>query len=203
MFDDFYNTKFGNTIKENSLLFDVERNVGNKVGYAAPTVIMTLATKGGSLWVQMASTGAVTAVTSYGKNSEAAWRDGATTEAGAKYAYIKGTYDGVQSAGMTALGSVDPFTSGAGNTIFHLSTDAVAATENSLVTPALKTVYKDYYLDSDGNKVLYTDQDSFVEKWKTEYMNDGGIKGTLEGAGEGAGSDLAGQIIDGIIQYKK
>lgn len=217
--DNFYeNNHIGQVLKNNSYHFNEIRNISSGIGYGAGVIILTVATFGAGGAVvggTAAASGGVTAanlaltagVAALGRETEAAWADGADIVEG----LVRGAVGGLWEAGQYYLGGqisqLNLFgnggifkgaTSSALNNIMNIGVRAVLdgadAGLDSAVQPLMNAIYKDGYYNTNGEYVEFSSDASFADKYEKLFEENGGMKGVLINAAIGSGISLISEL---------
>lgn len=223
-----YSSAYGSYLKGNSFAFDFNREISNGVGYIAGIVTLTVATfgvggavAGGGAATTTASTsvysttigtasinvtagnlasGGIATVAGFGKNTGAAWRDGAATVSGLAYGTVAGAWEGIE---MTFGSVINSLKLGIGkgvvgsiiNSGSHIILDSIDGGTAGIVQPALSMLYSPnsknmeeimQYVnyDSNGNKInnrTWNDLSAF-EKYNALFEHNGGWETVTQGA---------------------
>ncbi|MBR1377400.1 MAG: hypothetical protein IJ565_06295 [Bacilli bacterium] len=179
LFDSMYDSNAGKSIKNNSFAYDVTRSVGNGIGYSTGIVALTLFTAGfgstasgiSAAAATSTSTMATTAtIAGVGKGSEQAWSEGASVGEGLAYGIGTGAWEGAQWYIGGRINAFTPFTGGTlaahiGNSITHVGLDSLDGGVEGFVQPALDTIYKDGYYNTNGEYIKFGINDTFTDKY--------------------------------------
>jgi len=151
VFDSYYSDgSVGQRIKDNAYAFGDVRGVGNGIGYTIGNVALNTLTLGAAGISSLGMAG-VSGTMGYSRALQNAWGDGATVEAGERYALVSGTYDAIQwylggqtsQLGILSQNSNSIFAS-SGDAVMRVGLDTLNGTTSSFVQPGLTLIYKDY-----------------------------------------------------------
>ena len=198
LFENFYDTKVGNTLKEYTVNFDSSRDLSNAVGKAAPSVALAIITSGESLAVQMLATGAYAGTTGMGSAAEKAYNDGADTYDGAKYAVVVGARKGITGALKKASPDMGVHVGPYAQHGMDIAGSSIESGFDAFIEPAEKIIYKKTYTDVNGNEVPFTDDDDLYERYALEFVSEGGIDNVVGKMVEGAAEEATGKVTGGI-----
>lgn len=210
-------------------------------GYIAGVVVLTVATAGSGTTVLAAGggnglvlgsaaasatgatltvsssalvSGGIAAAAGMGKNTSAAWNDGASTLGGLGYGVAKGLYEGAEMTIGYAVNGFKPFkgtgmASQVGNTGVHVALDAVDGASGAFMDPLFSMIYSPneenkaqimYYVnyDKNGNKINDKKWEdlSFNEKYEALFKLKGGWTNVGIQAASAAAISLVSEMPD-------
>ena len=210
-FDDMYeNTSFGTWLKDEAYGFDTVRNVSKEVGNVVGTVGVSFLTMG------VVSPFVVAGISGFGKGTEQAFGEGASTVEGLAAGVGTGLWDGLQffvggKIGSTALfGEGGKFLTGAGskaintkllNSISRVALDGLDGGAEGFIQPLISSIYKDGYYDDSGNYIKFQSSDNFLTKYGEIFNDYGGAKNVLTNAFIGSALSGLGEIFDLNTKY--
>ena len=222
-FDSFYNnTKAGNSLKNNSYFFDTVRGVGSGLGYVAGVVALSVVTFGAGGVAVTTATGATVTISStagmsiiaglagFGKGTQNAWADGADIGDGLVTGALTGVWEGIQfyvgaKIGQSSIwGKATTETAKASlpigkkilDSLARITLDAVDGGVEGFVQPLINSIYKDSYIDENGNVIKFSDDIDFATKYKELFDDAGGWKNVGIQTAIGAGSSALGEAFD-------
>ena len=214
-FNNFYdNNKIGQGIKNNAYGFDLVRGLSNGIGYSSGLITLNMVGGGLVSGLGIGSSGTVGAgqlattagVMGFSRGTEDAWADGAGLADGLVYGASTGAWEGVQwgvGAKINQYGGLGDkiasgiFKGGRSGAATRVILDTVDSGLEGFVQPGLKMIYKDY------------EGDSFAEKYKNSFNENGGWNSVIEHAALGGimstGSEMldARKILKSNIEVKK
>ena len=185
--------------------------VVNTVTFGGAGAATAAAGAGGGL-SSAATAGLIAGFAGTGKNTEAAWNNGAGITEGLKYGIAKGAYEGAEmwlgyKINASKLISGTGFGSAVGNSLTHVAFDAADAASGALIDPYLSTLYdpsqarKDELLynlnyDKDGNKIndLKWEDLSDWKKYEANFKANGGWKNVGTQALTGAAVSFVSEL---------
>ena len=210
-FDDMYeNTSFGTWLKDEAYGFDTVRNVSKEVGNVVGTVGVSFLTMG------VVSPFVVAGISGFGKGTEQAFGEGASTVEGLAAGVGTGLWDGLQffvggKIGSTALfGEGGKFLTGAGskaintkllNSISRVALDGLDGGAEGFIQPLISSIYKDGYYDDNGNYIKFQSSDNFLTKYGEIFNDYGGAKNVLTNAFIGSALSGLGEVFDLNTKY--
>lgn len=210
-FDDMYeNTSFGTWLKDEAYGFDTVRNVSKEVGNVVGTVGVSFLTMG------VVSPFVVAGISGFGKGTEQAFGEGASTVEGLAAGVGTGLWDGLQffvggKIGSTALfGEGGKFLTGAGskaintkllNSISRVALDGLDGGAEGFIQPLISSIYKDGYYDDSGNYIKFQSSDNFLTKYGEIFNDYGGAKNVLTNAFVGSALSGLGEVFDLNTKY--
>lgn len=210
-FDDMYeNTSFGTWLKDEAYGFDTVRNVSKEVGNVVGTVGVSFLTMG------VVSPFVVAGISGFGKGTEQAFGEGASTVEGLAAGVGTGLWDGLQffvggKIGSTALfGEGGKFLTGAGskaintkllNSISRVALDGLDGGAEGFIQPLISSIYKDGYYDDSGNYIKFQSSDNFLTKYGEIFNDYGGAKNVLTNAFIGSALSGLGEVFDLNTKY--
>lgn len=210
-FDDMYeNTSFGTWLKDEAYGFDTVRNVSKEVGNVVGTVGVSFLTMG------VVSPFVVAGISGFGKGTEQAFGEGASTVEGLAAGVGTGLWDGLQffvggKIGSTALfGEGGKFLTGAGskaintkllNSISRVALDGLDGGAEGFIQPLISSIYKDGYYDDSGNYIKFQSSDNFLTKYGEIFNDYGGVKNVLTNAFIGSALSGLGEVFDLNTKY--
>ena len=210
-FDDMYeNTSFGTWLKDEAYGFDTVRNVSKEVGNVVGTVGVSFLTMG------VVSPFVVAGISGFGKGTERAFGEGASTVEGLAAGVGTGLWDGLQffvggKIGSTALfGEGGKFLTGAGskaintkllNSISRVALDGLDGGAEGFIQPLISSIYKDGYYDDSGNYIKFQSSDNFLTKYGEIFNDYGGAKNVLTNAFVGSALSGLGEVFDLNTKY--
>lgn len=194
LFDSFYETDIGKSIKSKSSIYDQTRAVGSSVGYTLPSILLTIAT-GGAGATQLVATGAGAtsmAVTSSGTHIEGALNDGAGYGDATKVGILNGILDGASYFAGSNVSQVSSkiFSSVSNNvarkilvSATNVAFDVTDGASSALTEPLLKTLYMDGYTDQKtGEYIKFSDDENFFDRLKKTFESTGGMESVKSNA---------------------
>ena len=175
-FDSFYdNNSVGKSLKQNSYFHDTTRNIGNTVGN-----VFTAVAGGGFNPAAMAALGGLD---SFGEGTTAAWNENANYSEGLKAGAIRGAYNGATWLVGGKVASLNLFEKTAANVATRVGIDTALGAADGLVDPYIKSTYRDGYYDENNNFVKYSSNDDSLDRYKTTFESEGGVKNVALNAG--------------------
>lgn len=219
LFNNFYETDIGKSLKENSYFFDTTRNIGNGVGNVAGIIGLTVLTLGTGT-VATSSTGILSSLGSFftstsggmagiaaasgvGSGTESSWSEGASVTEGLTSGTLNGLWEGLQFYLGGKIGTLSLFGKGTTTTTTNIlnSTsrvllDGLDGGVEGIVQPLIASIYKDGYYDEEGNYIEFKESDSFLEKYGELFDDYGGVQNILTNAFIGSGLSLLGEAFD-------
>ena len=194
LFDSFYETDIGKSIKSKSSIYDQTRAVGSSVGYMVPSILLTIVT-GGAGASQLVATGAGAtsmAVTSSGTHIEGALNDGAGYGDATKVGILNGILDGASYFAGSNVSQVSSkiFSSISNNvarkilvSATNVAFDVTDGASSALTEPLLKTLYMDGYTDQKtGEYIKFSDDENFFDRLKKTFESTGGMESVKSNA---------------------
>ena len=221
-FDKFYEKNpVGNWMKSNAFFFDATRGIGSGIGYIAGVVVLTICTfgagsvaaGGGTVTAGAAAAATTTgqmattaAAAGFGKYTEEAYANGASTGKGLLYGLGGAALEGAQffigskigtanfvgSKGLAKAGT-EGIKTKLTNSAIRVGLDGLDAGAEAFVKPGLNMIYQDGYYDENGNYVKFDESASFSEKYSKLFKQQGGWKGALTQAATGSAFSLLGE----------
>lgn len=222
----YEDTNIGKIMKKYSYGFDTARSIGSGIGYGAGIIVFTIFTAGvggavagggavtGSTIATAASTVtasnlAVTAAAAgTGKYTQNAWADGAGILKGLGTGIAGGAWDGVQYYLGGKISKFNPvggnFIKDTGSNILNkvlnvgsrVVLDGIDSGLDGFANPAIDAIFKEGYRDTNGEYVEFSDNESFISKWKKLFDASGGMKNVFSNAAIGAGLSFFSEIPD-------
>ena len=222
----YEDTNIGKIIKKYSYGFDTARSIGSGIGYGAGIIVFTIFTAGvggavagggavtGSTIATAASSVtagnlAVTAAAAgTGKYTQNAWADGAGILKGLGTGVAGGAWDGVQYYLGGKISKFNPvggnFIKDTGSNILNkvlnvgsrVVLDGIDSGLDGFANPAIDAIFKEGYRDTNGEYVEFSDNESFISKWKKLFDASGGMKNVFSNAAIGAGLSFFSEIPD-------
>jgi archaellum component FlaC len=210
MWDSAYENELSD-LKDATYGFNTTRNIGNGIGYAAPSIAIGIASggtgavaSGGGILAAFSggagTSAAVAGFAGFGHGAEEAAKVGAST--GKVWGY--GVAYGAWNAGQMYLGGkisgINPFGSklaNAGTRIFLNTLDGGA---EGIVNPGLEMIYKNGTTDKDGNYREFTGNESFGEKYNQIFNEDGGWANVGTHAAIAGGLSAAGEALNFAVK---
>ena len=210
-FDDMYeNTSFGTWLKDEAYGFDTVRNVSKEVGNVVGTVGVSLLTFG------VVSPFVVAGISGFGKGTEQAFGEGASTVEGLAAGVGTGLWDGLQFFVGGKIGSTVLFGEGGKfltgtlgksintkllNSISRVALDGLDGGADGFIQPLIASIYKDGYYDEAGNYIEFQNSDNFLTKYGKIFNDYGGAKGVLTNAFVGSALSGLGEVFDLNTKY--
>ncbi len=180
-FDAFYETSFGQTIKNNAIFFDQVRTITSGVGYTAGIVVLSIAT-GGALPL-------ISGIAGFGKTSENAWANGASNGEGLAVALLGAGLEAAQYAlGAKVLSNVE-------NIIGRVVLNGADAGIEGFIYPIFDLIYKEGYHDENGNYVEFSEDMNLWDRYSKVFEESGGFTNVLTKTAIGSGSTLLGEFL--------
>lgn len=210
-FDDMYeNTSFGTWLKDEAYGFDTVRNVSKEVGNVVGTVGVSLLTFG------VVSPFVVAGISGFGKGTEQAFGEGASTVEGLAAGVGTGLWDGLQFFVGGKIGSTVLFGEGGKfltgtlgksintkllNSISRVALDGLDGGADGFIQPLIASIYKDGYYDEAGNYIEFQNSDNFLTKYGKIFNDYGGAKSVLTNAFVGSALSGLGEVFDLNTKY--
>ena len=193
---------YGNHLKDNLMGFDTQRNIGNTVGAAIPTIAAGLATGGtGSIIVGgLSSTGSGTTI---------ALQEGATLDEATNYGAAKGALSAATFGAGKAINALNVFGRGTvaqtlGNAGTRVLADTGLGAVTSLADDALRQLYVPRNKFAEENFSFSSEEEwtkaSFGDKFNAYFNDAGGWESIKSGAITGA---VYSTVFEGISAVKE
>ena len=202
-FSSFYEENgYGNHLKDNLIGFDTQRNIGNTVGAAIPTIAAGLATGGtGSIIVG--------GLSSTGSGTTTALQEGATLDEATNYGIAKGALSAATFGAGKAINTLNIFGRGTvAQTLENAGARVLADTGLGAVTSLADDVLKQLYVPrnkfNDKNFGFSSEEEwtkaSFGDKFNAYFNDAGGWESIKSGAITGA---VYSTVFEGISAVKE
>ena len=202
-FSSFYEENgYGNHLKDNLIGFDTQRNIGNTVGAAIPTIAAGLATGGtGSIIVG--------GLSSTGSGTTTALQEGATLDEATNYGAAKGALSAATFGAGKAINTLNIFGRGTvAQTLENAGARVLADTGLGAVTSLADDVLKQLYVPrnkfNDKNFGFSSEEEwtkaSFGDKFNAYFNDAGGWESIKSGAITGA---VYSTVFEGISAVKE
>lgn len=219
IFNSFYDeTKLGQSIKNNAYFFDQVRSISSGIAQTVGITSLGVLTCGAS----MGAAGSISATrlatiagsTALSSNTEDAWANGASLTEGLARGAAGAVWDGAQWFVGAKIGADGGLGDQLANKIFkgnatraqisatRIALDAVDSGVEGYVQPALDLMYKDSYINADGEEVVFASNATLVDKYKELYDDAGGFSNVLIQAAIGAGGSAIGEVTDAVKLLK-
>lgn len=202
---------YGNFLRE-SYFYEQTHAISSGIGYIAGVVVFTAVTFGAGgaasgLGVSQAAANATVAtVAGTGRGTEKAWSEGAGITKGLVYGGMTGVWEGLQFYLGSKIQEIKvlntpTFTTKLVNLFTRSAVDGAVGGIEGFVLPAFETVYKDGYIDENGNYIAFTDQGLF-SKYSEIFDDAGGFSNVVTSAIIGSGFSAVSEIVPSIKKAK-
>ena len=216
-FDNFYqNNSFGQWLASESYGFDTVRSIGSGLGYVGGVILLSVVTCG----VGTAVTGASVSTTATmsiiaglagtGKGTQTAWENGADIKEGLLTGAATGVWEGIQFYLGAKIGQTSIFgkatteaakaSLGTGtkllDSVARIVLDGVDGGVEGFVQPLLDAIYKDSYIDENGNLIQFTKDDNILERATKLFDESGGWANVGIQTAIGLGGSIIGETFD-------
>ena len=211
LFNSFYDeTKFGNSLRDKSYFFEQNRNISKGISQSMGIVGAGILTGGASVAAGSLSAGRLAGVAgtiAFSTNTEDAWANGASVGAGLKRGLAGAVWDGAQWFVGAKIGAPNGYGDKLAKNLFkstskgaiaasRIGLDAVDSGLEGFVQPLLDLMYKDSYIDENGETVLFDSNMTFADKYREVFDDAGGMNNVLVQGAIGAGGSAIGEISD-------
>lgn len=211
IFNSFYSdTELGYSLKNQSMFFDEVRGISSGIAQTAGIVSLGLLTGGASVAAGGLSAGrlALTAgIVSMSSNTEDAWNNGASVSEGLLRGAAGAVWDGAQWFVGAKIGAAGGYGDKLARSLFkstskgvvaasRIGLDAVDSAAEGFVQPFLDLIYKDSYINENGEEVIFSSDMSFADRYREVFDDAGGMNNVLVQGLIGAGGSAIGEAFD-------
>lgn len=211
IFDSFYeNNDFGRDLKDKSYFFDHTRNISKGIVSSMGIVGVGILTGGSGFAAGSLSAGRLATVAgtiAMSTNTEDAWANGASVGDGLKRGLVGAVWDGAQWFVGAKIGAPGGYGDKFAKTIFKSSSagavaasriglDAVDSGLEGFVQPLLDLMYKDSYVNANGETVKFDASMTFADKYREAFDDAGGMGNVFAQGAIGAGGSAIGEFSD-------
>lgn len=113
-----------------------------------------------------------------------------------KGALLQGAWGGVSWGVGRYLAGAEIFAKPFLNSTIKIGIDASMGGAETPIQALIQSTYAQFYVDENGNKVYYDESDSFGDKFKHSFKENGGWKSVGEGAAMAAAMSTVGEAAD-------